>query len=783
MVSVKIPALFLVLAGFASAQANLPVTGKEVPALTVYEDALLQIMRKWSIPGAALAITEGGRLVYARGLGYADRENGIPVHPTTRFRLASISKTITGMSILRLAQEGRLNLDAKFIDLIPKLTQAVTPAPDPRMRQVTVRQLLQHTGGFDRPITDDHVNYFNTASRLFNNAPITKDILTRYIISQKLDFDPGTRYVYGNSGYQILGRVIEQVTGKPYLEAVRDLVLTPSGGKNFDVAKALLSQRAVDEVRYYDYPNAPLNTTLVVPGAIMPAARQYNWWVEMGDSYGGMMGNAVEVLKYQNMIEGRRPGTTPILNAASLAAMVARPVPAVWPATGINWVGLTWRLSSSAGGQNWWHSGGAPGTRNLMLRRQDGRNWVVLMNSRPLDEDTILDEIFDAFFAAQSLVKTWPTHDLYADFDGPTLAAGTDSLTFTSIAGNLVPPAQTVLVTTSVPVANTPAASFTVSPPVTGPVAPWLRFDRTPSSPAGTLRVLVEPVGLAAGDYTTLFTISSPTAGNQPRYVRVSLRVVAPARVSTLRNSASWLPSVAAAPMSRLTIEAPDLAAEALSAEGVPVEGPLGGVTVRLGGPVGQPELTASIVAVAPGSVDLIVPAGTAAWLVEGKAEATVSVTTYRGQLLRDRLTLEAASPALFSASRDGVGAALATYTRTADDGPGFSAPAFECIDGKCLPVTIDMGPETNQVVLQLAATGVRRFIGDPASLALRIGEESAEILAIEASTTTGGVELITVKLPRSLIGKGELDVTLSVAGRTSNAVKIAIAAAPLPPE
>lgn len=771
--------LFLVLFCAAVAgwsQSVMPITGKEVAELKPFEDALRRIMTKWSIPGATLAMTENGRLIYARGFGFADREAGIPVHPTSRFRLASISKTITGMTILRLAQDGRLNLDAKFVDLIPKLTPATSPAPDPRMRNVTVRQLLQHTAGFDRPINDDHVNYYQTASRMFGNAPLTKDLQTRYIISQRLDFEPGARYVYGNSAYQLLGRVIEAVTGQSYLEAVKALILTPAGTRNFDVAKALLSQRNVDEVKYYDYPNAPLSPALVVPGAVSPLARQYNWWVEMGDSYGGLLGNGIEVLKYQNALEGRRAGTTPLLTAASLAAMAARPVPAVWPAASTNWTGLTWRFTATAGGQNWWHSGGAPGTRNLLMRRQDGRNWVVLMNSRPLDEDTILDEIFADFFTAQGQVRSWPTHDLYADFEGPALAASTDALSFN--AGSAVAAPQTVQITatpTSIPV------NFSVAAPVTGPIAAWLRFDRTSGAAPGALSVSVEPAGLAPGDYSTLFTITSPSAGNQPRYVRVSLRVTAAARLTGLRNTASQLAGPAA-PGSRLTLQAPDLAAAPLSAEGVPAEGPLGGVTVRFTGPAGQPELTAAIAAVSPNAVDVIVPAGAEAWLVDGKAQASITVVTHKGQILRDAVALESASPALFSASRDGVGAILGTFTRTAADGTVTTAPAFQCAEGTCTAVAIDLGAETDQVVLQLAATGVRQ-ITDPVALAVRIGEELAEVAAVEPSTTAGGVELITVRLPRTLIGRGELDVTLNAGGKTSNALKVVIAAAAAPPE
>jgi uncharacterized protein (TIGR03437 family) len=420
---IHVPLALLITVSTLLAQAPaIPITGLEVPALTPYESALRPIMQKWSIPGAALAITDSGRLIYARGFGYADREGGIPVQPGSSFRLASISKTLTGMTILKLAEEGRLSLDAKFMDLIPN----ITPIPgfnfDARMRNVTVRQLLQHTGGFDKDVPDDWVLQFGAAARALNvpYSSLNPDLLCRYAISQQLDFDPGTRYSYNQSGYLFLGRIIEKITGKKYEDAVREKLLTPAGAARLKLGHSLLSQKEPDEVKYYDYPDAPPITTAIVPGAVAPAPRQYGaYWVEQAEAYGGWIGNTIDLMKYINALEGRRGPA--ILNPASLAAIIARPAPPVTP-TG-PYVGLTWRITPITGGQHWWHSGGATGTRNLLARRQNNRNWVVLMNSRPEDEDTIITEIFNAFAAAETQVTSWPTNDLFPGFDGVVNAA------------------------------------------------------------------------------------------------------------------------------------------------------------------------------------------------------------------------------------------------------------------------------------------------------------------------------------------------------------------------
>lgn len=725
-----------------------PMTGKEVPQLLPYEQAVRRVLEKWQVPGAAVAIAEGNRLIYARGIGWADREAQEPVEPTSRFRLASISKTFTGMAILKLAEEGKLNLDRPFISyLLPDLQPTSVPPPDARMANVTVRQLLLHTGGFDRPIEDDHVLYYNTASRLFGGAAITNDLMARYVMSQRLDFQPGTRFAYGNSGYQLLGRVIEKVTGKKYPEAIQDVVLRRAGATSVELGGNLLSQRLPGEVRYYDYPGAPLSTTAVAPGVTLPAPRPYNRRVDLSDSYGGMVGNSIDMLRFLLSIEGRRG--EPLLNSTSLAAMTARPAPPVWPATG-NYAGLTWRIIPIANGMHWWHSGGANGTRNLLVRRQNGRSWVVLTNTRPEDEDTIIEELFAAMAAAEAQVREWPTHDLFADYAGPTLHTSAETLSFSHQQGAQPPAAQRLQVTSNL---------YPVQITAETPRESWLKLDRVTGAGPFTTNVSVEPQGLAPGEYMATLRLTAPNAMNGPRLVRVVLKVEAVPVISAIRNSASLQRARSAAPESRLVLEAAEIATNE-STEGL---------SLRLTDSAGA-EHSAGLLKANATTVEWVVPKEAAL------GEAAIQLTTSRNVVYREKLLLTAASPGLYTANGEGTGAPLGQWIRVAEDGTETREAAAACPDGprSCSPVPAAFGPETEKLELLLLSTGLRQP-GDPAAYAVKAGDEPLEVLSVVAVEGEAGLDWLRVRLPRGLAGRGELDLTVTVAEATSNAVKIVL--------
>src|ERR1700686_1075020 len=116
---------------------SLPITGNGPAQLALYDELMTSFMKEHKPPGAALAVAKGGRLVYARGFGYADRERKEPVEPTSLFRIASLSKSLTSAAIFHLVQNGRLKLDAKVFGLL-RLTPHLDPGAkvDPRLREV-----------------------------------------------------------------------------------------------------------------------------------------------------------------------------------------------------------------------------------------------------------------------------------------------------------------------------------------------------------------------------------------------------------------------------------------------------------------------------------------------------------------------------------------------------------------------------------------------------------------------------------------------------------------------
>src|SRR5215510_1303261 len=134
----------------AQTRSSIPMTGQEVPNLSSYDHLIPALMEKYGIAGAAVAVSRNGSMVFARGYGYADKEAHTPVAPDALFRIASLSKPITSVTILKLVEEGKLDLDAKALDILAHLKPAPGAQVDPRFREVTIRQLLWHAGGWDR---------------------------------------------------------------------------------------------------------------------------------------------------------------------------------------------------------------------------------------------------------------------------------------------------------------------------------------------------------------------------------------------------------------------------------------------------------------------------------------------------------------------------------------------------------------------------------------------------------------------------------------------------------
>jgi len=189
----------------------LPITpAAAAQQLNEFDRTMIREMQDRGAVGGALAVTRLGKLVHARGFGYADLEKKEPVQPTSLLRIGSISKTFTAVAVLQLVQRRKLGLDANVTDVLTlEPVLAAGREPDPRMRQVTIRHLLNHSGGWDRDVSFDPMNLEPRAKAAKSAGVTEKEVrpehIVRYMLGQPLDFDPGAKYAYSNFGYCVLG--------------------------------------------------------------------------------------------------------------------------------------------------------------------------------------------------------------------------------------------------------------------------------------------------------------------------------------------------------------------------------------------------------------------------------------------------------------------------------------------------------------------------------------------------------------------------------------------------
>jgi N-acyl-D-amino-acid deacylase len=161
-------------------------------------------MSKYNIPGGAVALVRDGKLIYARGFGYADVENKTPVQPDALFRMASISKSITSAAIMKLVEDGKLKLSDRVAPIIADLKPAPGATVDPRWEQITIRQLLNHAGGWDRDKPNGGFDPLDrpliAAAAVGAPAPASSETVIRYMKGMPLDFNPGEKFAYSKFG-------------------------------------------------------------------------------------------------------------------------------------------------------------------------------------------------------------------------------------------------------------------------------------------------------------------------------------------------------------------------------------------------------------------------------------------------------------------------------------------------------------------------------------------------------------------------------------------------------
>ncbi|MBA3442260.1 MAG: serine hydrolase, partial [Pyrinomonadaceae bacterium] len=210
-------------------------------------DEVMRLSHSYGQFNGVVLVAEGGKVIYRKGFGLANMEWNIPNEPDTRFRLGSITKQFTAMLILQLAEQGKIKLDGKLSDYLPDYRKDTGG-------RITIHQLLNHTSGI--PSYTSLPGFIADQSR----DPYAVDAFIKKYASRDLEFEPGSKYSYNNSGYFLLGAIIEKITGKTYEQALKESILDPLGMKNtgYDHHDTIIPKRAAGYRKApKGYENAP----------------------------------------------------------------------------------------------------------------------------------------------------------------------------------------------------------------------------------------------------------------------------------------------------------------------------------------------------------------------------------------------------------------------------------------------------------------------------------------------------------------------------------------------
>jgi serine-type D-Ala-D-Ala carboxypeptidase/endopeptidase len=266
------------------------------------------------IPGMVWGVVRDGKLVYVKGAGVQDVDTKRPVTPDTLFRIASMTKAFTALSVLKLRDDGKLALDAPAETYVPELKGLKYPTDDsPRIR---VRELITHTAGF---VTDDPWGDRQT--------PLPEDEFTKYLAAGvPFTRPPATAMEYSNLGYALLGRIVANVSGAPYDEFVQRTLLRPLGmtSTSHHVASAPAERRALGyrwEDNQWKLEPTMAHGAFGAMGGIQTSANDYAKWVAFllqawpprDGADGGPVKRASvrELAQGANYVEARmRPGVT-----------------------------------------------------------------------------------------------------------------------------------------------------------------------------------------------------------------------------------------------------------------------------------------------------------------------------------------------------------------------------------------------------------------------------------------------------------------------------------------
>jgi len=311
---------------------------------------------------------------------------------------------LTTLAIFKLVEAKKLTLEDKPFVILKDIKPPQGATIDPRLYKITIRQLLNHSGGWNRNVTGDPINWSRqVARRLGVKRPITDVQLISFMLGQPLDFDPGTDSQYSNFGFIVLGPVIAKVSGQPYEEYVRKTILDPLGMKKTRLLDPQGNYSADQARRYLS------GTEQLLPAYTMPWTTASGCWES----------SVVDLAKLITAIEGSR-GKKPLLSEESMAQMLAPPPTPIRPRPDGSYQGLGWDVVQKFPNGFGYSKGGSwTGIRSTFKRGADGTCSIVLFNASiefdVIDQQIRQDAVREILDQA-ARIKTWPKVDFFNEF-------------------------------------------------------------------------------------------------------------------------------------------------------------------------------------------------------------------------------------------------------------------------------------------------------------------------------------------------------------------------------
>jgi CubicO group peptidase (beta-lactamase class C family) len=340
-------------------------------------------VRAEGVPGMSVAVVKGDRLVWTRGYGIADLATSTGVTPRTSFLWFSMTKIVTATAVMRLAEEGAIDLDAPADEYYRGFKVVSQPTP------VSVRHLLSHSSGLANPVP---IRWVYPASE---PVPDRRAFVERLLgKNRRLRFVPGEHASYSNLGYLVLGEVISEVSAMGYEDYVREQILLPLGMTRTGFSYLRTDHEAATGYHLLRPLLAPVFRAALPRGVIGPRQGKYvafNPFYVKGPAYGGLIGGVEEAARLVLLhLNGGQVGETRLLSAESVAEM-QRTI----PRGGKRDFGLGWFRARGARQKRpafVEHLGGGAGFWNVMrVYPEESLGVVIMGNTTSYDHESILD--------------------------------------------------------------------------------------------------------------------------------------------------------------------------------------------------------------------------------------------------------------------------------------------------------------------------------------------------------------------------------------------------------